>query len=121
MIALFGLIFGAIFGVIFSVITFDIGPIHFNKFTWPGYSIFTLILIGTFIQIFKFNEVGHINRVGRKANNFNLHIETPNARGILTCYLMSYAFLNILALCESVTSPLVTDYNHKYTDNLDWD
>jgi len=48
-VALSGLVFGAVLGIIFDFAMFSIGPVKFDKFTWPGYSIFALIFIGTLL------------------------------------------------------------------------
>lgn len=117
-----GFILGPVFGIVLSMLDVQIGPlVKIDKYTSPGYlqTILTIVMF-SIIQS-SFREVHPHNRPGRVNETKNEESIPPSKAGIGVCLFLCLIIFNGFAVQETITTPLVTDTAHKYSETFDWE
>jgi MFS family permease len=119
MAAVSGFLSGPILGLLLSLIDFHIGILHIHSDTAPGYvqALATTIVIS--VTCCYFEEIHHSIRP-----NINNHASNkdrlPDSIGVSICLFTCFIIFHGFSVQETITTPLVTDSDHKYTENLNW-
>lgn len=119
MAAVSGFLSGPILGLLLSLIDFQIGILHIHSNTAPGYvqAIATMIVIS--VTCCYFEEIHHSSRLNITSHD-SKKIRQPDLIGVSICLFICFIIFNGFAVQETITTPLVTDSDHKYTYNLNW-
>jgi hypothetical protein len=48
-------------------------------------------------------------------------VKSPDKIGLIVIYFLCLSIYNSFAVMETITAPLVTDVDQKYTESFDWD
>lgn len=114
-----GFIIGPLLGLALSFVDISLGPIVINTYTCPGYIIFIGTLSILFQTAIRFKEVKPEDRPHRNPTA-DREIEKPNTMGLICVYIFCLFCFNSLAVQETITTPLITDVDQKFTNSFDW-
>ena len=91
-----------------------------DGYTGPGYiqTLFTIVML--LLTVITFKEMPYNERPGRYAQTHHLDVQKPKKVGIIVCNLICLIVFNSFAVQETITAPLVTDNELKYTESFGW-
>lgn len=119
--AVLGFVTGPVFGTALAFVDVQLGVVKIDKYTSCGYLQFILTLIMMFLTLFVFREIPHSERHGQVTTSSKPTVDPPNIWGITVCMIVCFIVFNGFAVQETITTPLVTDISHVYSDSFDWD
>ena len=116
-----GFVLGPVFGILLSMVDLHLASgLKLDAYTAPGYLQAVLTFLMMVMTNFWFQEVPHFKRPGRQQETKKPNVPPPKPLGVTVCLVLCFIIFNGFAVQETITTPLVTDSAHKYTESFDW-
>lgn len=117
--ALSGFITGPVLGYLLTYISVQIGAFRIDQYTSPGYFICLSNIVMIIVFVKCFSEVARASRHSFITAQTTLP-KPPKLIGVGICVFIAFSTFYGFSVQETLTTPLVTDLDHIYTDNFDW-